>query len=67
MNLLNKACCLDPRFRSLSFLTVEEKKVVIDSVFDEMLVTNLTISGLKGLCAVHKAIQVRHENVIFYL
>ena len=45
MNLLNKACCLDPRFKSLSFLTVEEKEVVIDSVFDEKLVTNLTISG----------------------
>ena len=45
MDLLNKACFLDPRFRSLSFLTVEEKEVVIDNVFDEMLVTNLTISG----------------------
>ena len=45
MNLLNKACCLDPRSTSLSFLTVEEKEVVIDSVFDEMLVTNLTILG----------------------
>ena len=45
MDLLNKACFLDPRFRSLSFLTAEEKKVVIDGVFDEMLMTNITVSG----------------------
>ena len=35
MDLLNKAYFLDPRFRSLSFLTAEEKEVVIDGVFDE--------------------------------
>ena len=45
MDLLNKACFLDPRFRSLSFLTAEEKEVVIDGVFDEMLMTNITVSG----------------------
>ena len=35
MDLLNKACFLDPRFRCLSFLSVEEKEVVTDSIFDE--------------------------------
>ena len=34
MDLLNKACFLDPRFRLLSFLTAKEKEVVIDSVFN---------------------------------
>ena len=45
MDLLNKACFLDAKFRSVSFVTVEEKEVVIDNIFDEMLVTNLIISG----------------------
>ena len=45
IDLLNKACFLDPRFRSLSFLTAEEKEVVIDGVFDEMLMTNIRVSG----------------------
>ena len=40
MHLLNKACFLDPRFRSLSFLSVEEKEVVTDSIFDEMVEGN---------------------------
>ena len=45
MNLLNRACFLDPRFSSLSFLTAEGKEVVIDGVFDEMLMINITVSG----------------------
>ena len=45
MDHLNKACFIDLRFRSLLYLTVEEKEMVIDSVFDEMLVTNTMVSG----------------------
>ena len=34
---LNKACFLDPRFRSLPFLSSDEKEVVYDKIFDEMI------------------------------
>ena len=40
MDLLNKACFLDPRFRSLPFLSSVEKEVLYDRIFDE--VVNLT-------------------------
>ena len=40
MDLLNKACFLDPRFRSLPFLSSVEKEVFYDRIFDE--VVNLT-------------------------
>ena len=46
MDLLNKACFLDPRFKFLSFLSVEEKEVVTDSIFDEMVEGNLTVTGI---------------------
>ena len=43
--IFSQSLFLDPRYKFLSFLTVEEKKVVINSVYDEMLMANLTISG----------------------
>ena len=45
MDLLNKACFLGHQFRFLSFLSVEEK-VVTDSIFDEKVEGNLTVTGI---------------------
>ena len=46
MNLLNKACFLDSRFRSLSFLTAKVKEVITDVVLDEVLMANQTTCSI---------------------
>ena len=50
MLLLNKACFLDPRFKSLSFLSEKDKKDVIISVEEEaaqMAPTSTTLSEVE--------------------
>lgn len=44
---LNKACFLDPRFRSLPFLSSDEKEVVYDEILDEVI-SSSTSSSTQG-------------------
>ena len=48
MMLLNKACFLDPRFKSLSFLSDEDRKSVLLSVEEEAAHTKTEMVSSKG-------------------